>query len=159
MIHSEKTIHQLYTSLATGNISNIEACYASKVKFHDPIFGTLLDYEVPKMWKMLTKKSKGNLEIEYSILKCNDFKASVKWTAKYTFGKKNRKVINNIKSEFHFKDGLIIKQDDDFDIWAWSKQALGLSGILLGWTGYLQRKIQLQAINSLKNYKENTFTN
>ena len=156
MTSSETTIHQLYTSIAAGAIPGIEACYAPKVKFHDPVFGTLTNHEVLKMWKMLIEKSKGNLTIDYTILKTNEHKGTAEWTATYTFGKKKRKVKNHIKSEFYFKEGLIIRQNDDFNIWTWSKQALGWSGIFLGWTGYLHRKIQKQAINSLKNFKENT---
>ncbi len=158
MTPSEKTIHQLYTSITAGAVSEMEACYAPKVKFHDPVFGTLMNYEVPKMWKMLIERSKGNLDINYSILESNAYKGTAEWTATYTFGKKKRKVINIIKSEFHFKDGLIIRQNDDFNIWTWSKQALGWSGVLLGWTGYLHRKIQKQALTSLKNFNESSAT-
>jgi hypothetical protein len=64
-------------------------------------------------------------------------------------------VVNVITSQFHFQDGLIIKHIDDFDIWKWSKQALGITGFLFGWTGFLQTKIQEKAILSLKKYQEN----
>lgn len=154
MAPTEKTIHQLYRSITNGAISEIEACYTPTVKFHDPIFGTLIGNEVPKMWEMLIKKSKGNLAIEYTIIKSNTHKASAQWTATYTFGKNKREIKNTIHSEFHLKDGLIIKQNDDFNIWNWSKQAFGFSGFLFGWTGYMQKKIQKKAQLSLKNYKE-----
>lgn len=154
MTPSEKTIHQLYTSIANGVPSDIDSCYASKVKFHDPVFNTLRDQEVPKMWKMLIEKSKGNLAVEYTIIKCDTHKGSAQWTATYTFGKNKRLIKNTIQSEFHFKDGLIIKQNDDFNIWNWAKQAFGFSGFLFGWTGYMQNKIHQKARLSLKNYKE-----
>jgi hypothetical protein len=35
------------------------------------------------------------------------------------------------------------KTTDDFDIWKWSKQALGLTGYLFGWTGFMQNKIHI----------------
>jgi hypothetical protein len=35
-------------------------------------------------------------------------------------------------------------------IWKWSKQALGIPGHLLGWTGYMQKKINENALHSLK---------
>lgn len=154
MTPTEKTIHQLYTSIANGTVANIDACYAATAKFHDPIFGTLTANEIPKMWKMLIEKSKGNLDIEYTIIKSNENKASAQWTATYTFGKNKRPIKNTIFSEFHFKNGLIIKQNDDFNIWNWSKQAFGFSGFLFGWTGYMQKIIQEKAELSLKNYKE-----
>jgi hypothetical protein len=39
-------------------------------------------------------------------------------------------VVNEIHSQFHFKDGLIIKQNRNFDIWKWAKQAFGFKGLL-----------------------------
>lgn len=152
MESSEKTIHQLYTSIANGDPSKIEACYAPTVKFYDPTFGNLSGDDVPKMWKMLIKKSNGNLKLEYTVIKCDAYKGTAQWIAIYAFGKDKRTVKNVVRSEFHFKDGLIIKQNDDFNIWTWSKQALGLPGILLGWTGYLHQKIRKQALSSLKNF-------
>lgn len=154
MLSSDKTIHQLYTSIANRAISNIKTCYAPTARFNDPVFDTLVGNEIPKMWRMLIEKSKGNLEIEYTIIKSNEHKSSVEWIATYTFGKNKRKIRNVIQSEFYFKDGLIIKQNDDFNIWTWSKQAFGFSGFLFGWTGYMQNKIQEKANLALKNYKE-----
>ena len=54
-------------------------------------------------------------------------------------------MINTVTSEFQFKNGLIFKQTDNFDIWKWLKQASGIKGYLFGWTGYFQRKIEQQA--------------
>lgn len=159
MTPSEKTIHQLYTSIANGAISEIQECYHSNVKFNDPIFGTLNGNEVPEMWKMLIEKSKGKLTIDYTIIKSNVHKGSAQWTATYTFGKKQRQIKNTIQSDFYFKEGLIIKQNDNFDIWTWAKQAFGFPGFLLGWTGYMQDKIHKKARLSLKDYMETTSQN
>lgn len=156
MTSAERTIHQLYTSIANGTISKIDECYAPTVKFYDPIFGSLSNNEVPKMWKMLITRNQGNIKVEYTILKSDDYTASVEWIAKYTFGKNQRKITNVILSQISFKDGLIIKQKDDFNIWTWSKQAFGWSGYLLGWTGYMQQKIQEKALISLKNFIESS---
>lgn len=155
MLPSEQTIHQLYTALADGEISKIDTCYSATVNFYDPIFGVLKNDEVPAMWKMLIEKSKANLKIKYNIIKIDAFTATVEWTANYTFGKKNKKIKNQIRSQFHFKEGLIIKQNDDFNIWNWCKQAFGFYGFFLGWTGYMQHKIQVKALSSLKKYIEN----
>lgn len=154
MTASVKTIHQLYTSIANGDVSKIDECYADNVKFHDPVFGFLTADEVPKMWKMLILKSNKNLDLDYKIIKITKHTAEVKWTAIYFFGKNKRQITNHIQSKFHFKEGLIVKQNDDFNIWKWSQQAFGLPGFLFGWTGYMQRKIQLKALSSLKNFNE-----
>lgn len=155
MATSEQTIHQLYTALTDGEISKIDSCYATTVKFHDPIFGVLNNDEVPAMWKMLIERSNRNLKIQYNIITINEYTATVEWKANYTFGKKKRNIENQIRSHFHFKEGLIIKQNDDFNIWNWCKQAFGGYGFFLGWTGYMQHKIQVKALSSLKKYIEN----
>ncbi len=66
----------------------------------------------------------------------------------------NQKVVNHIAAEFEFKDGLIYKHTDNFNVWKWSQQAMGWKGYLLGWTGFFQKKIQEKALYSLKKYSE-----
>lgn len=119
-------------------------CYHPDIQFSNPAFGTLKGNEVCQMWKMLIERSYGNLKIDFSEIKANDHLGSAFWVTQYNFSKTNRKIVNTISSKFLFKDGLIIKHTDDFDIWKWSKQALGIKGLLLGWTGLMQKKIKIK---------------
>lgn len=150
---NEVLLTHFYTSFAKVNPNEMSKCYHDKVQFSDPIFGLLKGKEVFNMWEMLLEKSNGNLVIDFSEVKADDYSGSVKCIATYRFSKTNRKVVNNIHSKFQFQDNLIVKQTDDFDLWKWASQALGLSGFLLGWTGYLQKKIQQKASNSLKSFR------
>lgn len=150
---NENILTQFYTAFAEANADKMKDCYHQKVQFSDPIFGLLKEKEVSNMWEMLLEKSKGNLVIDFSEVKADDFSGSVKWVATYRFSKKKRKVVNTIHSKFQFQDNLIVKQTDDFDVWKWASQALGFPGFILGWTGYLQKKIQQNASNSLKSFK------
>lgn len=159
MTPNEKTLFKFYSAFANADAPTMCECYHSKIKFRDPAFGLLKGNDVCHMWNMLLEKSKGNLKIEFSDLKADEYLGSAQWVATYNFSKTNRKVINSIQSQFHFKDGLIIKQTDYFDIWKWSKQALGFTGYLLGWTGFLQHKIQQQALKSLQKHKDNQHVN
>lgn len=153
MTANEKTIVKLYTALANADAAQICECYHSNIKFRDPVFGLLKGNDVCLMWKMLITKSKGELKIDYFDIKADEHLGSASWVATYHFSQTKRKVINPISSKFHFQDGLIIKQNDDFDIWKWSKQAIGITGALLGWTGFFQKKIQEQALMSLRSFK------
>jgi len=153
MIQNEKTLIKFYTAFNNSNAAQMCECYHPDVKFSDPAFGFLEGADVCQMWKMLIERSNGNLKIDFSEIKANDFLGSALWVATYNFSKTNRKVVNVINAEFHFKDGLIIKHTDNFDIWKWSKQALGIPGYLFGWTGYFQNLIQERALRSLKTYK------
>jgi ketosteroid isomerase-like protein len=154
MTANENTIIKFYTAFANADAAQMCECYHPNVTFRDPAFGLLKGNEVCQMWKMLIERSKGNLKIEFSEVVANEHLGSARWIASYRFSKTNRKVVNTIAAKFHFQEGLIIKHTDDFDIWKWSKQALGIKGFLLGWTGFMQKKIQEQARMSLKTYYE-----
>ena len=61
---------------------------------------------------------------------------------------------NKIDAVFAFRDGKIIRHVDSFDFWAWSRQALGALGLMLGWFGPLKAMIRKKAANSLQDYME-----
>lgn len=150
---NQQIVEEFYAGFASHNAETMVSCYHPDIGFHDPVFGTLKGKDVSDMWHMLIEKSKGHLEIEFGGVQADAISGSAQWTATYNFSKTNRKVVNNIYAEFKFKDGLIIKHTDNFDVWKWSRQALGLTGLFLGWTGFLQRKINRQALQSLRNYQ------
>ena len=78
---------------------------------------------------------------------------SAHWEAHYRFSATGRQVLNRIDAEFDFDDhGLITRHRDRFDFWAWSRQALGLPGWLLGWTPFLRRKVRAQAASKLRQF-------
>ena len=52
---------------------------------------------------------------------------------------------NRIDATFTFRDGLIIEHTDAFDLYAWTRMALGPVGSLMGWTSTLQSKVRRQA--------------
>ena len=154
MNENVKTLTKFYSAFANADAATMCECYHSDIKFRDPVFGLLNGNQACDMWRMLTEKSKGNIKIEFANIEADEYLGAAKWVATYNFSKTNRKVVNRISSQFHFKEGLIIKHTDDFDIWKWSKQAFGISGILFGWTGYMQKKIHEKALLSLKNYQK-----
>lgn len=154
MKSNENTIVKFYTAFANADAAGMCECYHPNIQFSDPAFGSLKENDVCLMWEMLIERSNGNLKIDFSEIKANEYTGEAQWIASYNFSKTNRKVVNEIQAKFQFRDGLIIKHTDNFDIWKWSKQALGLKGFLLGWTGFMQQKIKEQALLSLKKYKE-----
>jgi ketosteroid isomerase-like protein len=154
MTANENTIKKFYTAFANSDSNTMCECYAPNIKFRDPVFGLLKGSAVGDMWNMLIEKSKGNLKIEIEEIKADDYLGSAQWTATYNFSKTNKKVVNVIQAHFHFKDGVIIKHHDHFELWKWTRQAFGLSGFLFGWTGFMQQRIQDKALLSLKKHQE-----
>lgn len=154
MNSNEQIIEEFYAAFAEGNAETMASCYHPDIVFEDPAFGKLEGKDASDMWHMLIERAKGNLEISFSDIQANDRSGTAKWIAKYHFSKTNQNVVNKIKAYFEFKDGLIIKHTDNFDFYNWSKQALGTTGLLLGWTSFLRKKVQKQASESLRKYQQ-----
>lgn len=152
MENNARIIQDFYTAFSSHDPEAMARCYHDEITFNDPVFGTLQGKEVAAMWKMLIEKSKGNLKITFSDVNTHEASGWAKWTAIYQFSKTNRKVVNNVHAEFHFKDGLIHRHSDYFNFWNWARQALGSKGLLLGWTTSMQRKVAEQAKESLRKY-------
>ncbi len=74
--------------------------------------------------------------------------------ATYLFSQTGRTVVNDTQARFVFRDGLICEHHDHFELWRWSRQALGAKGLLLGWTPMVQNAIRGQAQKGLKTFTE-----
>jgi ketosteroid isomerase-like protein len=153
MTNSE-LITSFYQAFANGDAEGMVNCYHNNIQFKDPAFGALKGEDAKNMWRMLLSRNKGNIHIAFSNVTATEKTGSANWVAEYVFSATGRKVINVISAEFEFADGKIIKHTDTFDIYKWTKQALGFKGYLLGWTAFMQNKIQQQSGALLKKYTE-----
>lgn len=142
-------ITRLYEAFQRCDGEAMAACYAPNAQFSDPVFPDLQGPRAGHMWRMLTSQA-ADLKVEFSDVHADDSVGRAHWEAWYTFSATGRKVHNIIEAEFTFADGLIATHRDDFDLHAWTKQALGLPGILLGWSSFLQNKIRGQAGKGLQ---------
>lgn len=142
-------IGRLYTAFALRDWSTMGACYADDAHFSDPVFPDLDAAGVRAMWKMLLT-SGTDLRVTFEVLEEGPARGTCAWQAFYTFSRTGRKVHNIIRSEFVLRDGLIVRQRDHFGFWRWSRQALGASGWLLGWSPIVRNKVQGTAAVSLR---------
>lgn len=141
-----------YTAFSNHNSSEMIKLYHDDVIFTDPAFGMLQGIRAKKMWEMLLANSKSDLNIQYEILDSSNEHATVSWIAKYKFGSQKRLVENHVIASLKVKQGKIVEHHDTFNIWKWSSQALGLSGRLLGWTGFMKKKVQQKTNRALDIY-------
>lgn len=153
-MENSAVITRFYTAFSNSDAIEMISCYHDEAVFEDPAFGKLNRKEVAAMWKMLLERSKGNLKVEFKDVVSDGNLGAATWIATYIFSQTNRKVVNTIHAEFEFKEGLILKHKDNFDIYKWSKQALGWKGFLLGWTPFMQNGIQQNAKKALSNYMQ-----
>ena len=147
----QELIKKFYESFAQRNADAMAECYHEEATFSDPAFKNLNSKEVKAMWKMLCEAGQ-DLKITFSDIKATEQEGSCTWQAFYTFSRTGRNVHNVIEASFTFKEGKILRHTDKFSFYRWSRQALGGTGWLLGWTGFLQEKIQASARKSLEKY-------
>ena len=145
-------IKEFYEAFARGDAAAMSICYSDNVYFEDPAFGVLKGNEAKTMWEMLIKSSKGELKISFSDIEINGNKGTAKWRAEYEFSQTGRKVLNQITANFEFSDGKIVKHIDEFNLWKWSKQALGKIGWLLGWSSFFKKNLQKKTNHLLKKH-------
>lgn len=148
---NEAIIERFYLSFQQKDFAAMQACYHQEVIFSDPVFQHLQGKQAKAMWHMLIAAG-NDLELTYRDIKSSGNKGSCHWEATYTFSGSGRKVINRIDAAFEFKDGKIIRHTDHFDLWKWSRMALGTPGIILGWTSMLKNKIRKQAASNLAKF-------
>jgi len=145
-------ISRFYQAFARQDAEAMAACYAPNVQFSDAVFIDLKGAEASDMWRMLCSRAQ-DFSLSFSAVEADEQRGSAHWTAQYTFSATGRTVVNEIRAEFVFKDGLIVEHRDHFDLWRWSRQALGLKGLLLGWLPPVQAAIRRQARQGLASYQ------
>lgn len=151
MSKPEGIIHQLYTSFPIKDWKTMQSCYHDKAVFTDPVFQTLSSMEVKAMWHMLAAAAQ-DLKIIFGDVSVSGNEGSCQWQAWYTFSRTGRKVHNIIQAKFEFKDGKIIRHTDHFNLWRWSSMALGVPGVLLGWTPLIRNKVRSSARKGLAKF-------
>jgi len=153
---SQALIEKFYDSFANGDAEGMVACYHNEVTFSDPAFGPLQGNRAKAMWRMLLSNTNTELTVHYFDIAAEGDTGRAQWLAKYFFGPKRRLVINQVSAAFTFKEGKIFTHVDDFDMWQWSRQALGLAGTFLGWSGYMRGKVQATTKTRLDKFIANT---
>lgn len=145
-------IETFYRAFQRRDAEAMAACYAVDVVFEDPAFGQLRGVDAGDMWRMLCARAK-DLEVRFSDVQADDTAGSAHWEADYLFSQTGRTVHNRIDATYRFRDGLIVEHRDRFDLWAWSRQALGLPGVLLGWSPLLRNKVRSQTRRGLTQFQ------
>ena len=147
----EDVAQQFYTAFAKKDYLELARFYHNDLSFTDPAFGTLSRSETLAMWEMLFT-SADDLDINFKLLTSGDNFVVVEWRANYSFGSKKRFVKNIIKAKLLIEDDLIIRHIDSFNLYRWSRQAMGIAGWLIGWTGFFRRKLQKQTRSRLASF-------
>jgi len=151
---SDTIIDRFYTAFQNKDWKTMQACYDDNARFSDPAFVNLRGNEVKAMWHMLIQSSQ-DLRIQYKDVNINDNAGSCTWIADYNFSRTGRQVHNVIRARFKLKDGKIVEHQDSFDLWRWTRMALGWPGWLMGWSPFLQNRVRSMALRNLRKFIQN----
>ena len=151
MTDNAALIRQFYAAFEQKDYATMQSLYHDDASFSDPVFQRLNAAEVRAMWEMLINAGV-DLKVSFGGIRVDEVFGMCRWEARYTFSRTGRKVHNIIDASFEFKDGKILVHQDTFDFWRWTRQALGMPGILLGWTPFMRNKVRATARNGLKKF-------
>lgn len=147
-------IEKFYTGFGRFDAEEMIRCYHPEIVFQDPAFGQLEGEHACNMWRMLCENQRDkDARITFSEVRSDGNVGSANWEAFYTFSRTGRKVHNIIQATFEFKEDLIIKHIDHFNLYRWSRQAIGTTGFLIGWTPFFQKQLQTQTNALLRKFE------
>lgn len=150
---NEQLIRHFYESFQRKDYRNMAVCYHPDAMFRDEAFNLKNGKEIAAMWHMLCEAGK-DLRVEFSDVQADEHSGRAHWEAWYTFSRTGRQVHNIIEARFEFREGKIFRHVDSFPFWRWSRQSLGATGLLLGWTGFLKNKVRSTAMSGLWKFIE-----
>lgn len=141
-------VERFYAAFDRRDHRAMAASYGPTAQFSDPVFQDLTGPRIGTMWRMLCERAT-DLRVACGPVRMEGDIARVDWQAWYTYSVTGRRVHNRIAASLSLEQGLIHRHDDVFDLYRWARQALGLKGLVLGWTPPVQRAIRRQASRSL----------
>lgn len=150
---SRAAIENFYAAFSRLDGAAMKAAYAEQATFRDEVFTLAGRDQIGGMWMMLTEaiRSKGQDAWRLEVSAITD--SSAHWEPHYRFSATGRLVHNVIDARFSFDgDGKILEHVDAFPFWRWARQALGPSGLLLGWTPLLRNKVRATAAKNLASF-------
>lgn len=146
-------LREFYEAFARHDGETMAAAYQPDAAFSDPVFRGLDGAGAGAMWRMLTERG-ADLRIEFSAIEADDERGRAHWEAWYTFSQTGKPVHNVIEATFEFRDGKISRHTDSFDLYRWTRMALGPLGTALGWSSLLQNALRKSAMAQLAKYRQ-----
>ena len=154
---NQNRLVNFYAAFARLDADAMAAFYEPNAQFDDEVFSLHGHEAINGMWRMLCEATQAKNRDDWKLT-CRSVEAGhttgkAQWESDYRFSASGRKVHCVVNSEFEFNDaGLITRHRDRFDFWSWSRKALGVPGLVLGWTPFFRRMVRTQAAANLEKY-------
>src|SRR4051794_40923424 len=112
----ERLVRDFYRAFAGRDADGMARCYHAEVAFSDAVFPMLRGEEAADMWRMLLSRAP-DLQVTLESAEAESEAVRAEWTARYTFSRTGRPVVNRVQALFAFRDGLIVRHYDSFSFW------------------------------------------
>jgi len=150
-------LKRFYAAFANLDARTMQSCYAPHAQFEDPLFVLQGSEQIGAMWQMVCQTIRNGGQavwrLETSEVEAADgVRGSARWEARYRSGAAGRLVHNMVNAKFTFEDGLIATHSESYDFWRWSRQALGSTGLMMGWSPMLRNQVRRQAQGKLQRF-------
>jgi ketosteroid isomerase-like protein len=158
---NEQLLTNLFQYLNAHNASGMAACYREDAMFQDIAFRLRNKEQIHAMWDMICSPNKDGVpsDIKATVqeMTANDSTGRAVVVEDYTYRDNGRKVHNKITSKFEFRDGFIVRQEDNCDPLAWANQAFGgIKGLI---AGHVELARRWKAMSKLKAERPQAFQN
>lgn len=135
-------LEKLYGCLDGKDHQGMASCYHEDATFQDIAFTLRGKKQIHAMWHMIAET---DLRATFKVLRADDERGAVDLTDVYTFRDTERRVKNVIRSDFRFRDGLIVEHRDSCSAFKWGVQALGPLRGVGSWLFPAKRRRQAMA--------------
>lgn len=160
---NQTTLENFYQAFSQLDADGMAACYADTAQFEDEAFSLRGKREVAGMWRMLCAATlagnRADWKLTWRDVQADASAGQAHCEAYYRFSATRRLVHNVIDARFTFDaDGRILTHHDSFDFWRWSRKALGVPGLVLGWSPFFRKQVRKQARANLDRFLGTTST-
>lgn len=150
---NKEIIESFYKAFQALDSKTMNSLLDENIVFEDPAFGKQKGERAKYMWQFLCENA-NDFKMSFSNIEADKKNGTAHWEAKYVFKTTGNKVHNIIESKFEFKNGLISKHKDNFDLKKWVKQAMGSAVGFIGGSFLMKKAVRSQSNKLLDKYIE-----
>ncbi len=155
-MHSRRIV-DFYAAFKRLDPAAMQAAYAPEARFSTPLFQLQGAEQIGALWAMLCdaidRRSLDQWRLEVSEVEATAQRGRARWQPHWRIRASGCVVQGVTDAAFSFDSrGRILSHDECFSFWHWSRQALGLRGVLLGWTPLWRDHVGAWARQSLHDY-------
>ncbi len=154
LIEAQALVQRYFTAFAALDAAAMNDCLHPEISYTDPLFPNLRRQQVAAMWRMrlaVMALHRKDMSLSWTVVFCEERKAQVFWEANSRHAG-GRRIRHKALATLAFWDGRIVRHVDGYNFWHWSRQALGITGALLGWHKGYRLAVQAAALRQLTSF-------